>query len=73
MMQLLNDTSTTVGQSNHDYQAADKRGAQLVPDRLNPTRAARRPAPGVGPPAAFSSPAGTFRSIQVGVELREVT
>jgi len=28
MMQLLNDTSTTVGQSNADYQSADNRGAQ---------------------------------------------
>jgi 6 kDa early secretory antigenic target len=28
MMQLLSDTSTTVGQSNADYQAADNRGAQ---------------------------------------------
>ncbi|HEX5089619.1 MAG TPA: WXG100 family type VII secretion target [Nocardioides sp.] len=27
MMQLLNDTSTTVGQSNQDYHAADVRGA----------------------------------------------
>ena len=27
MMQLLNDTSTTVGQSNQDYHAADMRGA----------------------------------------------
>ena len=27
MMQLLNDTGTTVGQSNQDYHAADMRGA----------------------------------------------
>jgi len=27
MMQLLNDTSTTVGQSNQDYHSADLRGA----------------------------------------------
>ena len=27
MMQLLDETSTTVGQSNADYHAADKRGA----------------------------------------------
>jgi WXG100 family type VII secretion target len=27
MMQLLNDTGTTVGQSNQDYHAADLRGA----------------------------------------------
>jgi len=27
MMQLLNDTGTTVGQSNADYHAADMRGA----------------------------------------------
>jgi len=27
MMQLLSDTSTTVGQSNQDYHAADMRGA----------------------------------------------
>ena len=27
MMQLLNDTGTTVGQSNTDYHAADMRGA----------------------------------------------
>ncbi len=27
MMQLLNDTGTTVGQSNQDYHSADMRGA----------------------------------------------
>ena len=27
MMQLLNDTGTTVGQSNQDYHSADVRGA----------------------------------------------
>ena len=27
MMQLLNDTGTTVGQSNTEYHAADMRGA----------------------------------------------